>query len=44
MEQGGVADSLVLTCKSDAAVADSFVEFIEALEVAVDQRLVEELP
>lgn len=44
MEQGAVADGLVLIGKSNAAVAHGFVELIEAVEVVVDQRLVEEFP
>ena len=44
MEERAVADHVALLCEGDATLADRLVESIQAFEVGVDQRLVDEFP
>jgi len=44
VKEGAVADHFALLSEGDAALADRLIESIQAFEIGVDQRLVDELP
>ena len=44
VEERAVADQVLLLCECDAALSYDLVEVLDGLEVAVDQRLVDERP